>query len=74
MSFQEVLSTINSWPTAEQIRLFDVWHQSLPPDAIDDELLAEVERRSDEYDAGQVVAIPWVEARVRARRAAGLDE
>lgn len=74
MSFQEVLSTINSWPTTEQIRLFDVWRQALPPDALHEDLLAEIERRSDEYDQGKVTAIPWAEARMLARREAGLDE
>lgn len=74
MSFQEVLSTIKSWPTEEQYRLFDEWQHCLPADAIDSEWLAEIERRSDELDQGKVVAIPWNEARVRARREAGLDE
>jgi putative addiction module component (TIGR02574 family) len=35
----------------------------------DDSWLAEVKKRSAEYDAGAVRAIPWAEARERARRA-----
>jgi putative addiction module component (TIGR02574 family) len=74
MSFQEVLSTIKTWPTEEQYRLLGELQNFLPPTEIDGELLAEIERRSDEYDQGKVAAIPWNEARARARREAGLDE
>jgi putative addiction module component (TIGR02574 family) len=73
MSFQEVLSTIRTWTTEEQRLLYDVLRHDLLPLEIDDELLAEIERRSDEFDKGKVTAIPWPEARARARREAGLD-
>lgn len=71
MSFQEVLSTIKTWPAEEQYRLLGELQSFLPP--TDDELLAEIERRSDEFDEGKVTAITWPEARARARREAGLD-
>lgn len=39
----------------------------LPPDA---EWLAEIRRRSDEYDAGRAGTAPWAEVRSRAWRKA----
>ncbi len=72
MSFQEVLSTIKSWPLEEQYRLFYELDALLPPE-IDAELFAEVERRSDLCDQGKMSAAPWSEVRDRARRAAGLE-
>ena len=36
--------------------------------AVDDSWLAEVQRRSAEYDAGGVEPIPWAEVKHRARR------
>jgi putative addiction module component (TIGR02574 family) len=35
--------------------------------------LQEIQRRSDEYDAGRMTAAPWPEVRARTRRQAGLS-
>ena len=37
----------------------------------DDAALAEIQRRSAEYDAGGVTPIPWEEVKERARREVG---
>jgi putative addiction module component (TIGR02574 family) len=72
MTYDEVLATIRSLRREQQLLLYEVLRYDLFPIEIDDELLAEVERRSDLYDQGKMTAVPWSEVRDRARRAAGL--
>jgi putative addiction module component (TIGR02574 family) len=65
-----ILQTALALPHGEQVELIEaliaaqakVDSQPLSPD-----WLAEIQRRSDEYDAGKVPLIPWEVVRTRTR-------
>ncbi|MBI1902076.1 MAG: addiction module protein [Planctomycetia bacterium] len=63
-------------PETQRIELIDSLISSLPPDEaipLDDAWLAEIDRRSKEYDEGRVPTSPWSAVKERARRRLGLD-
>ena len=67
----QILQAALSLPDEEQLRLVSaltaaVEERGLRP--FDDWWLGEIERRSAEYEAGGVQAIPWCEVKERARR------
>jgi len=54
-----------------RVQLIEALWDTLPNDAmppLSDEWLAEINRRSAEYDAGQVQPIPWEQIRTEALR------
>lgn len=68
---QQLLQSALALPDEEQMELVAallaaVDERGLRP--FDDASLAEIQRRSAEYDAGGVQAIPWSEVKERARR------
>ncbi len=66
VNYDEVLQTARSLDEPERVRLVEELLGSLSPaDAapLDDAWLAEIDRRSDELDAGKVATIPWQEVR-----------
>jgi len=77
MTFQDVLDAARSLSAAERMHLLEaLWDDASPnewptPSA---EWIAEAQRRSAEYDQGQMSAASWDEVRERARKQAGLDE
>ena len=74
--FENVLGAAQDLPPSDRIRLIDALWDSVPPDEWpkpSGEWIAEAQRRSSEYDAGDMSASPWPEARDRARREAELD-
>ena len=75
-TFDDVLATAQNLPASDRVRLIDALWESMEPSdwpAPSDEWIAEAQRRSAEYDAGNMSASPWPEVRQRARRKAGLD-
>jgi putative addiction module component (TIGR02574 family) len=78
------MSTVNdlanvarSLEPKERLWLIEQIWDSLPPDqwpAPSDGELAEVKRRSSEYDAGRTAAAPWEEVRDRLSRRISSDE
>jgi putative addiction module component (TIGR02574 family) len=67
----QILAAALSLPDEEQLRLVStltaaVEERGLRP--FDDWWLGKIERRSAEYEAGGVQAIPWSEVKERARR------
>jgi putative addiction module component (TIGR02574 family) len=67
----QLLQAALSLPDEEQLRLVSaltaaVEERGLRP--FDDWWLGEIERRSAEYEARSVAAIPWSEVKERARR------
>ncbi|MFM8496753.1 MAG: addiction module protein [Planctomycetia bacterium] len=61
---------------AERMRLVDaMWDDEHPENwpTLSPEWLAEVQRRSAEFDAGLMKASPWEDVQARVRRKAGLD-
>ena len=56
-------------PVGERVQLIEALWDTVPPDAmppLSDEWLAEIERRSAEYDAGKVTPIPWEQVRAES--------
>ena len=74
---QEILDAARALPSSERAQLIRALWESVSPDdwaPPSDEWIAEAQRRSEAYDAGQMTASPWPEVRQRARRKAGLDD
>ena len=70
LTYEEVLRTAWSLNEAERVRLVEELLGSLSPTEaapLDDEWLAELDRRSSELDSGDVQTIPWDEVRCLAR-------
>jgi putative addiction module component (TIGR02574 family) len=68
---EQVLQTALALPTGEQVELIEALIAALDqvdPQPLDDSLMAEIQRRSAAYDAGQVTPIPWSVVRERAPR------
>ena len=75
-TLQEIIVAARTLSPAERLRLVDaVWDDEHPENwpALSPEWLAEVQRRSAEYDAGRMNASPWEDVQARVRRKAGLD-
>ncbi len=73
--YEALLAEASRLPLGERIQLIEaLWdtvpEESLPP--LSDAWIAEIERRSAEYDAGSVQAVPWEQVRADALRRAGL--
>ncbi|MAG92181.1 MAG: hypothetical protein CMJ48_00300 [Planctomycetaceae bacterium] len=74
---QEILDAAQALPSADRARLIHALWETVSPDdwaPPSDEWIAEAQRRSEAYDAGEMTASPWSEVRQRARRKAGLDD
>jgi putative addiction module component (TIGR02574 family) len=75
ISYETLLSEASNLPIVDRLELIEALWDSLPADSlppIGDEWLAEIERRSSEYDAGTVQAVPWEQIRADALRRMGL--
>ena len=75
-TLQEIIDAARTLSAAERLRLVDaVWDDEHPENwpALSPEWLAEVQRRSAEFDAGRMKASPWEDVQARVRRKAGLD-
>jgi len=68
---RELLESARALPSAAQVELIEALIAGLDevdPEPLDEATMAEIQRRSAEYDAGQVQPIPWSEVRARPRR------
>lgn len=75
-TFNDVFDAAQALPPTDRLRLIDALWDSFPPSdwpAPSDDWIAESQRRSAAYDAGEMSASPWSEVRARTRRKAGLD-
>lgn len=75
-TLQEIIDAAKSLSPADRLRLVEaVWDDEHPENwpALSPEWLAEVQRRSAEFDAGRMKASPWEEVQSRVRRKAGLN-
>jgi putative addiction module component (TIGR02574 family) len=73
--FQSVLSDASQLPVAQRVELIEALWDTVPDDALPPlsaEWLSEIDRRSAEFDAGAVTAIPWEQIKADALRRAGL--
>jgi putative addiction module component (TIGR02574 family) len=74
--YESLLSGASQLPVSDRIQLIEALWETVPGDELpplSDEWIAEIERRSAEYDAGKVQAIPWEQVRREARLRVGLD-
>lgn len=70
-TLQEVLEAARCLPADDRVELVDELIATLEPAdklLLDDEWLAEIQRRSREYDAGRMAAIPWETVKEQARK------
>jgi putative addiction module component (TIGR02574 family) len=75
-TFDDVLGAAQDLPPEDRLRLIVALWDNFPPNewpALSEEWIAEVQRRSAEYDAGRMSASNWPDVRDRARRRAGMD-
>lgn len=66
----QVLQAAMSLSEVDRVQLVDALISTLEPEEaapFDDALLAEIERRSSEIDAGSAVLIPWEQVKEHAR-------
>jgi len=74
-NYETLLADASLLPVVDRIQLIEALWDTLPADALPpltEEWLAEVQRRSAEFDAGSVQATPWEQIRADAlRRAQG---
>jgi putative addiction module component (TIGR02574 family) len=73
--FQSVFSDASQLPVAQRVELIEALWDTVPDEALPPlsaEWLSEIERRSAEFDAGTVTAIPWEQIKADALRRAGL--
>ena len=67
--YQSLLADATQLPLGERIQLIEALWDTVPENAsppLSDEWLAEIQRRSAEFDAGLVKPIPWEEIRAEA--------
>jgi putative addiction module component (TIGR02574 family) len=68
---QEVLETAQALPSAAQVELIEALIAGLDetdPEPLDEAWMAEIQRRSADFDAGLVQPVPWSAVRDRTRR------
>ena len=74
---KEILAAAQALSSAERAQLIHALWGTVSPDdwaPPDDGWIAEAQRRSEAYDAGEMTASSWSNVRERARRQAGLDD
>ena len=67
--YRSLFADASQLPVGERIHLIEALWDTLPEDAVPPltpEWLAEIERRSAEYDAGVVKPIPWETVRAKS--------
>lgn len=67
--YDSLLSDASQLPLDARIQLIEALWDTVPEDAmppLSEEWVAEIHRRSDEYDAGKVQTIPWEQIRSEA--------
>lgn len=76
-TLNEILSAAQSLPSSERAQLIvALWDNVAPDDwaSPSDAWIAEANRRSNSYDAGEMSGASWSDVRERVRRKAGLDD
>lgn len=76
-TMNEILTAAQSLPPSDRAQLIGaLWDKLAPTDWVppDAKWIAEANRRSGAYDAGEMSGATWTEVRERARKKAGLDD
>ena len=77
LSYETLLSDASRLPVVDRIHLIESLWDTLPADSLpplSEEWIAEIQRRSAEYDSGLVSTIPWEQVRAEALHRAGLQD
>jgi putative addiction module component (TIGR02574 family) len=77
LDYETLLADASRLPLADRIQLILALWDTVPPDSLpplSDEWLAEINRRSAEYDSGAVQTVPWEQIRADALRRVGAAE
>ena len=71
LKYETLLADATRLPVADRIHLIDAIWETLPTDSLpplSDEWIAEIQRRSAEYDSGSAETVPWEEVKADAMR------
>jgi len=74
-NYEALLADASHLPGAERVQLIEALWDTVPDDSLpplSDKWIAEIQRRSAEYDSGEVQTVPWEQVRADALRRAGL--
>jgi putative addiction module component (TIGR02574 family) len=75
--YETLLADASRLPVADRIQLIEALWDSVPEDSLPpltDAWIAEIQRRSAEYDAGLVQTVPWEQVRAEALHRVGVTE
>ena len=75
LTYETLLADAAQLPVAERIQLIDAIWETLPDDSmppLSEEWIAEIRRRSAEFDSGSVKTIPWEQVKAEALRRVGV--
>ena len=73
--YETVLADASRLPVADRIQLIEDLWDTLPSDGLpplSDEWVAEIQRRSAEYDAGSAETVSWEQVKAEALRRVGM--
>jgi putative addiction module component (TIGR02574 family) len=76
LNYETILTDASRLPVVDRLQLIEALWDTLPADPLpplSDEWLAEIQRRSVEFDSGSVPATPWKEIRNEAFHRIGLQ-
>lgn len=74
-TYETVLADAARLPVEDRIQLIDDLWDTLPSDALpplSDAWVAEIQRRSSDYDAGSTETVSWEQVRAEALRRVGM--
>ncbi len=74
-NYETLLAEAAQLPVVDRVRLLEGIWDSLPNDALpplSDEWVAEIQRRSAEYDAGKAETVSWERIKAEALRRVGM--
>jgi putative addiction module component (TIGR02574 family) len=74
-TYEALLADASRLPVADRIQLLDAIWDTLPADSLpplSDEWVAEIQRRSAEFDAGSAETVSWEQVKADALRRAGV--
>lgn len=77
VTLNDILTSARLLPSADRARLIaSLWDTTSPEDWVppNADWVGEANRRSDAFDAGEETVSDWQDARIRARKAAGLED
>ncbi|MCE5303011.1 MAG: addiction module protein [Planctomycetaceae bacterium] len=77
LNYETLLADASHLPVADRVQLIEALWDTLPADSpqpLTEEWLAEIRRRSAEYDSGSLTTIPWEKIRADALQRVGATE